>query len=93
MKRSRLIHLFKSRCRVRATLGRRSEVSLLGTRDALGVGAGMAIRLLHMDSKAHIRRTCTHTRSLTPLPGNERHGQRIETEPFPGMIALVTQKP
>lgn len=77
------------------------QVSLLGTRDALGTVAGMAILLTHMNSQAHRpqshtltdQHTHTHTRSPTPLPGNERYGQRIETEPFPGMMALATQKP
>lgn len=38
------------------------QVSLLGTRDALGVAAGMAIQLTHMNSQAHKSRT-THTQT------------------------------
>lgn len=75
------------------------QVLVLGAQDELGIGAGMAIKLTHMNSQTLGYNANTHThkdtraRCLTPLPRNERHGQRIETEPFPGMITLATQKP
>lgn len=53
-KRSHLIHLLKSRCHIRAALRRgRERLSLLGTRDAFGTAAGMAILLMRMNSISH----------------------------------------
>lgn len=50
------------------------QASLLGTQDALGMGVGMALLLMHMNSQIHKSFSLTHTqtRGLTPLPGNEK---------------------